>query len=71
MRAIISDEAWFGDQSRRDFKAELAKCSGDISIWINPPGGGVLAAAQIYNMLMEYPGNVRVKIDGLVALPPP
>lgn len=64
----ISDEAWFGDEvTPKDFKAELAKCSGDISVWINSPGGGVLAAAQIYNMLMEYPGNVRVKIDGLAA----
>ena len=26
-----------------------------------------MAAAQIYNMLMEYPGNVTVKIDGIAA----
>lgn len=64
----ISDEAWFGDEvTPKEFKAELEKCKGDISVWINSPGGGVLAAAQIYNMLMEYPGNVRVKIDGLAA----
>ena len=25
------------------------------------------AAAQIYNMLMDYPGNVTVKIDGIAA----
>ena len=26
-----------------------------------------MAAAQIYNMMMEYPGNVTVKIDGIAA----
>ena len=26
-----------------------------------------MAAAQIYNMLMEYPGSVTVKIDGIAA----
>ena len=41
--------------------------SGDITVWINSPGGDCVAAAQIYNMLMEYPGNVTVKIDGIAA----
>lgn len=27
----------------------------------------MFAAAQIYNMLMDYKGNVTVKIDGLAA----
>jgi len=27
----------------------------------------VFAAAQIYNMLLDYPGNVTVKIDGIAA----
>ena len=41
--------------------------SGDITIWINSPGGNCVAAAQIYNMLMDYKGNVTVKIDGIAA----
>ena len=41
--------------------------SGNITVWINSPGGDCVAAAQIYNMLMEYPGNVTVKIDGIAA----
>lgn len=41
--------------------------SGDITLWINSPGGDVFAASQIYNMLMDYKGNVTVKIDGLAA----
>ena len=41
--------------------------SGDITVWINSPGGDCVAAAQIYNMLMDYPHNVTVKIDGIAA----
>lgn len=64
----ISDETWFGDEvTPKLFKADLDKCQGDISVWINSPGGDVFAAAQIYNMLMDYPHNVTVKIDGLAA----
>ena len=33
LNGTISDEAWFGDEvTPKDFKAELAKCSGDISV---------------------------------------
>ena len=41
--------------------------SGDITVWINSPGGDCVAAAQIYNMLMDYKGNVTVKIDSIAA----
>ncbi len=41
--------------------------SGDITVWLNSPGGDCVAAAQIYNMLMDYKGNVTVKIDGIAA----
>jgi ATP-dependent Clp protease protease subunit len=40
---------------------------GPVTIWINSPGGDCIAASQIYTMLMEYPGEVTVKIDGLAA----
>ncbi|EOH87236.1 ATP-dependent Clp protease subunit [Enterococcus asini ATCC 700915] len=40
---------------------------GNITVWINSPGGDCVAAAQIYNMLKEYSGDVVVKIDGLAA----
>ena len=49
------------------FKDELNSGSGDITVWINSPGGDCVAAAQIYNMLMDYKGNVTVKIDGIAA----
>ena len=51
----------------KQFKAELMSGSGDITVFINSVGGDVIAAAQIYNMLMEYKGNVTVKIDGIAA----
>ena len=41
--------------------------TGDVTVWINSPGGDCIAAAQIYTMLKEYPGKVTVKIDGMAA----
>ena len=41
--------------------------TGDITVWINSPGGDCVAAAQIYNMLSNYKGKVTVKIDGIAA----
>lgn len=49
------------------FKDELNAGSGNITVWINSPGGDCVAAAQIYNMLANYKGNVTVKIDGIAA----
>lgn len=64
----ISDETWYGDEvTPKMFKEELQDGEGDITVWINSPGGDVFSAAQIYNMLMDYKGNVTVKIDGLAA----
>ena len=64
----ISDETWWGDEvTPQMFRSELHAAEGDIDLWINSPGGDCYAAAQIYNMLMEYKGNVTVKIDGIAA----
>ena len=64
----IAEETWWGDEvTPQMFKDELLSGSGDITVWINSPGGDVFAAAQIYNMLMEYTGQVTVKIDGIAA----
>ena len=64
----IADETWFGDEvTPQLFKNDLNAGKGDITLWINSPGGDVFAAAQIYNMLMDYRGNVHVIIDGLAA----
>jgi len=64
----ISEETWWGDEvTPAAFKKELASGAGNITVWINSPGGDVFAAAQIYNALKEYPGKVTIKIDGLAA----
>lgn len=65
---VIAEESWFGDEiTPKQFKSELTDESGDITIWINSPGGDVFAASQIYNMLMDYKGDVTVNIDGIAA----
>ena len=68
LNGTIADESWFDDDvTPQLFKDELLSGSGDITVWINSPGGDCVAAAQIYNMLMDYKGNVTVKIDGIAA----
>ncbi|QNO17887.1 head maturation protease, ClpP-related [Caproicibacterium amylolyticum] len=68
LNGVISDETWWGDEvTPKLFKDELLAGSGNVAIWINSPGGDVFAAAQIYNMLMDYTGKVTVKIDGMAA----
>ena len=65
---VIAEESWFEDDvTPAAFKSDLMSGTGPITIWINSPGGDCVAAAQIYNMLMEYPGDVTVKIDGIAA----
>ncbi len=64
----IAEESWFDDDiTPAMFREELFAGDGDIVIWINSPGGDCIAASQIYSMLMDYKGNVTVKIDGVAA----
>ena len=64
----IVEESWFDDEiTPAMFREELFAGDGDIVIWINSPGGDCIAASQIYSMLMDYKGNVTVKIDGVAA----
>lgn len=68
LNGTIAEESWFDDDvTPQLFKDELLAGDGDITVWINSPGGDCVAAAQIYNMLMDYNGNVTVKIDGIAA----
>lgn len=64
----IAEESWFDDDvTPQLFRDELFSGSGPVTIWINSPGGDCIAASQIYSMLMDYKGNVTVKIDGIAA----
>lgn len=68
IEGVIAEESWYSDDvTPAAFKADLVAGTGPITVWINSPGGDCVAAAQIYNMLMEYPGDVTVKIDGIAA----
>ena len=68
LNGMIAEESWFDDDVTPElFREELNAGSGNITVWINSPGGDCVAAAQIYNMLMDYKGDVTVKIDGIAA----
>ena len=68
LNGTIAEESWFEDEvTPAAFKAELMAGEGDITVWINSPGGDCIAASQIYCMLMDYRGAVTVKIDGIAA----
>ncbi|MFR6588593.1 MAG: head maturation protease, ClpP-related [Ruminococcus sp.] len=64
----IAQDSWFEDDvTPAAFQAELKQHTGDVTVWINSPGGGVFAAAQIYTMLRNHAGKVTVKIHGIAA----
>lgn len=65
---VIAEDSWFDDDvTPKLFANELKNKKGDITVWINSPGGDCIAASRIYTMLLEYEGNVTIKIDGLAA----
>ena len=68
LEGVIAEESWFEDDvTPAIFKEELFAGDGPITLHINSPGGDCVAASQIYTMLMEYPHDVTVQIDGLAA----
>lgn len=68
LEGAIASETWFEDEvSPKMFRDELEQGSGPITLWLNSPGGDCVAASQIYAMLVDYPGEVTVIIDGMAA----
>nr|WP_211584973.1 head maturation protease, ClpP-related [Mobiluncus mulieris] len=68
INGVIAEESWLDDDiTPAVFASELNAGSGPVTIWLNSPGGDVVAAARIYNMLLDYPGKVTVNIDGIAA----
>ncbi|MDE6849571.1 MAG: Clp protease ClpP, partial [Ruminococcus sp.] len=48
----ISDETWWGDEITPSmFRDELSKVKGNLTVWLNSPGGDCFSASQIYTML--------------------
>lgn len=68
LNGTIAEDSWFDDDvTPAMFKEELFRGNGPVTIWINSPGGDCIAASRIYAMLMDYKGEVTVKIDGIAA----
>ena len=64
---IDEDNFWGDEVTPRAFRDELEAEDGDVTVYINSPGGNVFAAAEIYTMLIEHEGKVTVKIDAIAA----
>ena len=64
---IDSENFWGDEITPAMFREDLEAEDGDVTVWINSPGGNVFAAAEIYTMLRDYAGKVTVKIASLAA----
>ena len=64
---IDAESSWDDAITPQSFRDELYAEEGDVTLWLNSPGGNVFAAAEIYTMLRDYPRNVRVCIASIAA----
>lgn len=68
LNGIIAEESWCCDDvTPKMFRDELNKYSGDLTVFINSPGGDCFAASEIYTALKEHKGRITVKINGIAA----
>jgi len=68
LEGVIASDLWWGDEIvPSEFRSELSKRTGDLTVAINSVGGDVFAGISIYNSLMQYKGNVTIRVDGLAA----
>ena len=64
----IDEESFWGTEiTPQAFREELEAEEGDVTVWVNSPGGNVFAAAEIYTMLSDHKGKITVKIDAIAA----
>ena len=64
---IDNDNFWGDEVTPHAFRSDLESEDGDVTVWINSPGGNVFAAAEIYTMLKDYKGTVTVRIASIAA----
>lgn len=64
---IDNDNFWGDEITPAMFREDLEAEDGDVTVWINSPGGNVFAAAEIYTMLKDYKGAVTVRIASIAA----
>ena len=68
INGTIAEDSCVDDEvTPQVFQDELSQGTGPIDLGLNSPGGDCVAASRIYTMLMNYPDNVNVKIDGIAA----
>lgn len=68
INGTIAEDSWVDDEvTPQVFQDELSQGKGPIDLWLTSPGGDCVAASRIYTMLMNYPDDVNVKIDGIAA----
>ena len=68
---IPNDYKWYYDYldedctCPRDVNNVLAEANGEeVEVYINSPGGVIDAGSEIYTMLREYPGDIKIKVVG-------
>lgn len=69
---IASEESWWSDVlTAKRFISQLNSGEGDLTVWIDSPGGDCFAGASIYEALRSYSssgrGKVFVNITGIAA----
>jgi len=70
---INSESAWIYDlfgipaTTAEQFKAQLAAAEDDVLVEINSPGGYVAPAAEIYEAIRTYAGNIECRVVGQAA----
>lgn len=66
---VIGEDYWTGEGvTAKKIAAKLRELDGgDVSVYINSPGGDMFEGLAIYNLLREHTGTVTTKIIGMAA----
>lgn len=69
MYDVIGRDHWTGGGITLEWVNEQLDRAGgaDVDIHMNSPGGDMFEGTAIYNRLLQYPGEVTVKVFGLAA----
>jgi ATP-dependent Clp protease protease subunit len=67
---VLSQFSWLEDEiTPKMFKDDLYKYGrgGPVLMKLNSPGGDVIAAARMRDIMREYPGEITVQVSGVAA----
>jgi ATP-dependent Clp protease protease subunit len=67
---VISEYSWYEDDiTPKLFKDQLYKNGngGPVLMKLSSPGGDVIAAAKIRDIMTAYPGDITVQVNGMAA----